>query len=246
MAISGSISRLAAYYKRHGLSATLRRFGLAARRALFFNRMVLFYCDLSTLISSTAGLPNPLKVERHKTQTDITGQDLEEITSFWNAQLARRNISQRFALGASLWLIRSEGQLAGYGWSLRGHTVEPHYFLLGQDDVHLFDFQVFPKYRGQGLNPLLVGHILQNLALECRGRVFIEAAEWNRPQLSSLRRTPFRRLGLAGKITLLRRTIVSWDELRSNKIEQERQIPLKNMPMVASDTKSAEIKGLQT
>jgi GNAT superfamily N-acetyltransferase len=246
MARSASIPRLAAYFKRHGLSATLRRFGLAVRRALFSNHMVLFYCDLSALSLSAAGLPNRLKMERYKTQTDITGQDLQEITSFWNPQLACRNISQRFALGASLWLIRFDGQLAGYGWSLQGRTVEPHYFLLGQDDVHLFDFQVFPQYRGQGINPLLVGHILQNLALECRGRVFIEAAEWNRPQLASLRRTPFCRLGLASKITLLRRTVVCWDGLRYNKLESELQIPVTTMPMVAGDSKNAKIKGLQT
>jgi GNAT superfamily N-acetyltransferase len=245
MAIFASISRLAAYYKRHGLSGTLRRFGLAARRALFSNRMVLFYCDLSTLSLSGLALPNRLKVERYKTQADVTGQDLQEIISFWNAQLARRNISQRFALGACLWLIRFEGQLAGYGWSLRGRTVEPHYFLLGQDDIHLFDFQIFPQYRGQGINPLLVGHILQNSALESRGRAFIEAAEWNRPQLDSLRRTPFRRLGLASKITVLRRTVVSWDELRYNEIEQEGEIPLRNISGVGSDAKT-EIKGLQT
>lgn len=245
MIMSASISRLAAYYKRHGLSATLRRFGLAARRALFSNRMVLFYCDLSTLGLVPLALPKRLKVERHKSQADVRGQDLQEITGFWNAQLARRNIRQRFGLGASLWLIKSEGQLAGYGWSLRGRTVESHYFLLGQDDVHLFDFQVFPQYRGQGINPLLVGHILQNLALECRGRAFIEAAEWNRPQLASLRRTPFRRLGLATKITLLRRTIVSWNELRNNEIGQQPQIPMRDISVVGCDAKT-EIKGLQT
>jgi GNAT superfamily N-acetyltransferase len=233
MSISASISRVGAYYKRHGIAATVTRFALAGRRALFSNRMVLFYCDLSTLTSSAVALPNRLKVERHTSQSDITADDLQQITSFWNPDLARRNISERFRLGASLWVIRFEGRLAGYGWSLQGRTVEPHYFLLGQDDIHLFDFQVFPQYRGQGINPLLVGHILQNLALNGRGRVFIEAAEWNRPQLASLRRTPFRRLGLASKISLLRRTIVSWDELRSVKIEPERQIPLKNLPGLA-------------
>lgn len=246
MAMSASISRLVAYYKRHGFSATLKRFGVAARRALFSNRMVLFYCDLSTVGPAMVGLPNRLRVERHTIQADVSDQDLQEITNFWNASLARHNISQRLALGASLWLIRSEGQLAGYGWSLRGCTVEPHYFLLGQDDVHLFDFHVFPNYRGQGINPLLVGHILGNLALECQGRAFIEAAEWNRPQLASLGRTPFHRLGLAIKMTLLGRTLVCWDELQFNEREQERRRPLRNMSACARDTNSAETNGLQT
>ena len=32
--------------RRHGLAATIRRARLAAERALFAGRMVVFYCDL--------------------------------------------------------------------------------------------------------------------------------------------------------------------------------------------------------
>ena len=150
MAIFASISRLTAYYKRHGFGATLRRLTLATRRTLFSNRMVLFYCDLSTLSAPMSEMPSRLKVERHRSQSDISPQDLQEITSFWNPDLARRNIRERFGLGASLWLIRFEEKLAGYGWTLQGRTVEPHYFPLAPIDVHLFDFHVFSQYRGRG------------------------------------------------------------------------------------------------
>jgi hypothetical protein len=75
--------------------------------------------------------------------------------------------------------------------------------------VHLFDFHVISEYRGRGLNPILVRHILQVLADEGVERALIEAAEWNQPQLSSLARTPFRRMGLARKWRLWGRTIVS-------------------------------------
>jgi ribosomal protein S18 acetylase RimI-like enzyme len=88
--------------------------------------------------------------------------------------------------------------------------MERHYFPLGPDDVHLFDFHVFPQYRGQGTNPLLVTRILQGLATEGASRALIEAAEWNQAQLSSLAKTPFRRLGLARKLTIFDRTIVCW------------------------------------
>lgn len=210
---SNPVSRLTAYYKRHGFGATLRRFSVAARRALFAGRSVLFYCDLSAL-GPAAQMPSGLKVERHRTQADLSSQDLQEITSFWNPDVARRNLNQRFGLGASLWLIRLEDKLAGYGWTLQARTVEPHYFGLGPDDVHLFDFHVFPQYRGRKINPSLVGYILHALAQECRGRAFIEAAEWNQPQLASLRNTPFRCMGFARKSTIFGYTSVWW---RGNK-----------------------------
>jgi ribosomal protein S18 acetylase RimI-like enzyme len=211
MSISGSVSRVTDYFKRNGLRATVLRVGLAARRGLFFSRSVLFYCDLSALKTATTDLPSLLKVERHTNQSDLCPRDLQEITSFWNPNQARRNIEERFELGASLWLIKHENNLAGYGWTLQGRTVEPHYFRLGPDDIHLFDFHVFPRYRGRGVNPSLVSYILRSLATECQGRAFIEAAEWNQAQLASLQRTPFRRLGLARKFTLFGLAMVCWN-----------------------------------
>jgi ribosomal protein S18 acetylase RimI-like enzyme len=132
------------------------------------------------------------------------------MTSFWNPKLVQQNMKERFGLGASLWLIKSHNKLAGYGWTLQGRTVEPHYFPLGHDDLHLFDFHVFPEFRGRGMNPSLVTQILCRSAVEGVRRAFIEAAEWNQPQLSSLTKTPFRRLGVARKRMIFGRTIVWW------------------------------------
>jgi ribosomal protein S18 acetylase RimI-like enzyme len=205
-------SRLAAYYTRHGLWATIRRAGLAIRRALFSNRMILFYCDLHRQTSPPADLPSFLKVERKTSAAELSPEDLQAMTSFWNPKLTRRHMKGRFGKGASLWLIKSEGELAGYGWTLLGHTIEPHYFPPGGDDVHLFDFHVFPGYRGRSMNPFLVTHILRNLATEGAGRALIEVAEWNQVQLSSLSKTPFRRLGWARKLTVFGRTLVCWAE----------------------------------
>jgi GNAT superfamily N-acetyltransferase len=103
-----------------------------------------------------------------------------------------------------------DGRLAGFGWTLQGGAIESYYFPLAQDDVHLFDFHVFPEYRGRGVNPYLIGRILELLATNCTGRAFIEAAEWNHAQLSSLRKTPFRCLGSAKSFTFLGHTFVSW------------------------------------
>ena len=210
MDISSSVSRLTSYYTRHGFGATTRRASVAVRRALFSSRMVLFYCDLTRQTEASANIQNSPNVERLRSYTQLIPQDLQDMISFWNPEQANRNIRERFDSGASVWLIKSAGKLAGFGWTLQGDTIEPHYFPLAQDDVHLFDFHVFPQYRGQGLNPFLVNYILHSLASESSGRAFIEAAEWNQAQLSSLSKTPFRRLGLARKSKILHRIIVCW------------------------------------
>jgi ribosomal protein S18 acetylase RimI-like enzyme len=215
MSISSSISRLASYYTRHGFGATIRRAGLALERGLFSHGVVLFYCDLAKQSMAPANIPTSLKVERLRTCAELTQQDLQAMISFWNPKQTHRNILERFEQGASLWLIRSGDGLAGYGWTMQGNTIEPHYFPLTPDDVHLFDFHVFPQYRGQGVNPLLVKHILRSLTDECVGRAFIEAAEWNEAQLSSLRKTEFRYMGWARKIAIGHRTIVCWSRKKT-------------------------------
>jgi GNAT superfamily N-acetyltransferase len=210
MKISNSISRLTSYYTRRGFGATFRRGGLAVKRVLFSNRMVVFYHDLSMQTNAPVNIPNSLHMDRLKSYAELSPRDLQDMTSFWNPEVAHQNIRERFEQGASLWLIKSGDHLAGYGWTLQGATIEPHYFPLAQDDVHFFDFHVFPQYRGNGVNPVLVSHILRSVAAECSGRAYIEAAEWNKAQLASLAKTPFRPLGLARKSKIFHRTIVCW------------------------------------
>jgi ribosomal protein S18 acetylase RimI-like enzyme len=233
MGIANSISRLTDYYRRNGFVTTLHRAGLGVRRVIFANRMVVFYCDLTDLLTRAGVLPSSFTVDRLSSEAELRPLDLVAMTSFWNSKQAHRNLSNRFALGASLWLIKSEDHLAGYGWSLQGRTVEPYFFPLGKDDVHLFDFHVFPQYRGLGINPLLVTHILRNLATCCVGRAFIEAAEWNDAQLSSLRKTPFLNLGLVRSLTLFGHTLVSWSERQTiDQVQQSSERPGRPLKIV--------------
>jgi len=212
MALSTAIPRLTDYYRRHGFAATVRRAWVSVQRSLFSSRSVLFYCDLATQTSPPRELPTFLRVERIKSLAELNPEDLEAMTSVWNPKLVRQNMKERFDLGASLWLIKSHDKLAGYGWTLQGRTVEPHYFPLGKDDVQFLDFFVFPKYRGRAIDWFLMTQILLRLAVEGLGRAFGEAGEWNQASLASFKMTPFRRLGLARKLTIFNCTIVCWTE----------------------------------
>ena len=209
MRASNSITRIADYYSRHGLVDTARRVALQAKRAVFSGRMVVFYCDMGKQ-APCPNLPSTLLLQRIQNFAELSAADLQQMTSFWNPQQSLRNIQERFDKRASLWLIRSGERIAGYGWTLQGCAIEPYYFPLGPDDVHLFDFHVFPEHRGRGFNPLLIKHILASVADETEGRAFIEAAEWNWAQLASLKKTPFRCLGLVRTVTFFGRTFSCW------------------------------------
>jgi ribosomal protein S18 acetylase RimI-like enzyme len=219
--IANLFSRLTTYCRRHGLRSAVGRAALAVNRAMFSNHMELFYFDLVGEIPGPAELPSCVKLERKKDETEIRESDLQEFLSLWNPKIVRQEMMVRFRLGGALWLLKINGKVAGYGWTLLGRTIKPHFFHLGQDDVHLFDYYVAPSFRGQGLNPLLVNTILRKLAAEGARRAFIEVAEWNHAQLSSLRKTPFSRLGRASKLTIGNRTIVCWDQSRTQSYETQ-------------------------
>ncbi|HEX4005000.1 MAG TPA: GNAT family N-acetyltransferase [Acidobacteriaceae bacterium] len=210
MGLTSSFSRLSEYYSRHGLRSTVRRAVEAGKRALFAGRMVVFYCDLDDRNLRPVNVPKSFAIERITSLAEISAEVLQEITSFWNPKLANQNIRERFDRGASLWLVKSDDRLAGYGWTLHGQTIAEYYFPLGQNDVQLFDFYVFPKFRGRALHWLLTGYILQALTAEGRSRAFADTGEWNQAQLASFKMTPFRCLGLVRTFTAFGRVFTWW------------------------------------
>lgn len=226
MGIPSSISRLADYYKRHGFSATISRAGLAAKRALSANRMVVFYCDLANQSSRTVAIPSSFRIDRVTSEVELSAEDLREITSFWNPKQALQNVNERFGKGASLWLIKSGDKPAGYGWTLRGDVIAPYYFPMGPNDVQLFDFYVFPRFRGRALHWLLTSHILQALAGEGATRAFADTHEWNQAQLASFKMTQFRELGMVRSFDILGHKFVSWankaDTMQKSREDREK------------------------
>lgn len=210
MNFSVSVSRVTEYCRRHGVVATLQRAGTGLKRALWARRMVVFYCDLTARKLHPMHPPAGCCVRRIRSASELGSDRLQEMTSFWNPKLAQQNVRERFERHASLWLVESNNQLAGFGWTIEGTAIEPYYFPLGAKDVQLFDFYVFPEFRGGTLYWLLTNHILCTLAAEGCSRAFADTGEWNRAQLAAFQRTPFRPLGLVRTYNLFGRAFTSW------------------------------------
>lgn len=244
MSIFSLISRVTAYAKRNGLRATVRRFGVATRRTLFANRMVVFYCDLAKQTMSAAKFPSSLKVERLGSYAELSSPDLQEMISFWNPDRAHRDIRERFEQGASLWLIRSGDRLAGYSWTIQGRTIAQYYFPMAQDDVQLFDFYVFPKFRGRAILWFLITHILRSLREEGALRVFGDVAEWNEASLSFYKTVPFHRLGMARTFSVFGYTLVYWDQ--NVGLQNEQRSVSRTQPLSATGREGVKIQGART
>ena len=203
---TSAMARLRHYHRRHGMHGTLQRIKVAFQRAASTGQMALYSCDLPV-----TGAPAPLgSLERKRNYAALGTEEANRIASHWNSEAMQKIIVERFAANAELWLLRLDANLAAYGWTLRGKSIEPHFFPIQPQDVHLFDFFVFPEFRGRHLNPSLIWQILDQVGREGLKRAFIEAAVWNRPQLSSLAKTPFKKVGVARKFCLGKSTLILW------------------------------------
>lgn len=206
MLITNSVNRIAWFYRRNGLRCTAVRFCTALRRFSYLGRMVLYACQLpgEYLAKTTDVSVRPV------TPAGISKPDYECLLDIWNPSLRAHQLADRFAAGSELWLAKVGDKLAGFGWTIQGRTIEPYFFPLRPDDAHLFDFFVFPEFRGRGINVVLVMEILAMLSQKQVHRAYIECAAWNDAEIRSLSKTAFRRYAEATQVTLLGYTIVVW------------------------------------
>ncbi|HEY6445192.1 MAG TPA: GNAT family N-acetyltransferase [Acidobacteriaceae bacterium] len=222
------MSRLTDYFRRNGFLKTVQRAALSATRSVSAGRMVVLYCDLDERTLRPVNVPGNFAIRRVTALSELSLARLQEMTSFWNPTLAGRYIRERFAKGASLWMVESGDDLAGFGWTIQGDVIAPYYFPMGAKDVQLFDFYVFPRFRGRAIHWLLTGHILHTLAAEGGSRAFADTGEWNQAQLASFRMTPFRILGVVRTYRLLGRLLVRWDASRSVDCKLDGAAPTRN------------------
>lgn len=144
------------------------------------------------------------------TKAHLSKGDYVRILEFGSIEERSREIANRFELGSELWLAKVGGRVAGFGWTIVGKTVLPHYFTLGANEVHFFDFHVFPEFRGRGINIALIENILTTLSAQPLSCAHIECAAWNHAQIRSLSKTPFHRQAEVIRITFLGRSAIIW------------------------------------
>lgn len=211
------LRRAMSFFKRYGLRASVFRGFTALYRLSFLGRMILFHCFLPV---QNCEQPQGFQIERVGRTTLSSADHLRLVNNALNPAVRARQIAERFEAGGELWLAKLGEELVGYGWTIRGRTMEPHFFPIQADDLHLFDFFVFPEFRGRGLNVALLMDILVRLSGEGIRWAHIECAAWNKAQIHSLTKTPFCMYAEATKMCVLGRPAVLWLTRVTHKVLQ--------------------------
>lgn len=206
--ISGS--RISRYYRTHGLWETAVHTFVYLRRYALPEKVIVYVAELAEIGNPEENGAQDLRIECIMSADALCEPDLQALLAQRDPELMRSQIRERFSKGAWLWLAKLDSEIAGMLWTLRQTPLKPYYFPLLERDIHLFDDEVFPAFRGRGINPWLVTSVLAELGRQEASRAYIETAPWNHAEIKSLSKTPFRKLGVARKVRILRRTVTVW------------------------------------
>ena len=152
------LTRFINYYKKQGLSRTLRRI-LEQPRRLAKGHMFLIYAELNEVDDAVLNLPQNVIIECKSSYNEILQPDMQKLLDHWRKVNITDRIKQRFEKDALLWIIKSNGDIAGYGWSIRKTIASAFPMPITPHDAIAFDMEIFDEYRGRGFYGLLVNYI---------------------------------------------------------------------------------------
>jgi hypothetical protein len=204
------VERTLFYIKSEGMTATIRRALVLLRRTWVDNKLCVYSVDLPEATCDGPKISPQIEAERKTDVAQISVGDMSRLLGNFGRDARKKQIEDRLRKGSTLWLAKCDGIIAGFGWSIQAKTIEPYLFPLAANDVHLFDYFVFPEFRGRGINVSLVKLILASLKKESVKRAFIETHVWNSAERRSLQKTEFRQIGLCRKLIIFKKPIVIW------------------------------------
>lgn len=183
--------RIRRYCRSQGVARTILRLFQKAFGQVFHRREAVYYVELTKDSHEKPELPQNISVEVLSKSENVPTEMIKAFSRSHCEGILRNEMERRFPEGANLWLLKVEGVIVGYIWSIVQDTITPYYWPLTPNDVHLFDNEIFPEYRGQGLNVVLLEYVLVRLRQEGLVRAFIEANLTNKAQRRSLKKTAF-------------------------------------------------------
>ncbi len=205
----GLLARIKSYQTQHGCWRTILRPLTKLWDVLFNREFILYYSDLCDLRHAPEGGPS-LRVDRYSEKEALEQDGYAELIKNHPRQIVDMQLRERFKKSASLWLLKENGQVVGFVWTITGQTVRKHFFPLTSKDVHFFANEIFEQYRSRGLNTTLIETVLWRCKEAGMVRAHIETPKRNRAERRSLAKTHFQDYGMAEKICFLWWKLTLW------------------------------------
>ena len=175
------------------------------------DRLFVYSANLNAM--KTEKNHDEIRVDIFTNINDISNADHDILLkNAKNKEVRDQQFRRRFSNEAELWVAKKKN-IVGYIWTVNVEKKRPYFFPLQKNDVLLFDAEIFPEFRGQGINPLLTEMVLAKLKERGKERAFIQTREWNASEIASLKKTSFKKIGVASRKIRGRKNIVIWYDM---------------------------------
>ena len=179
-------------------------------------RQVIWLTDLTKVDSEGFSMPEGIEIKRYHSIDEIDKEDykvlIERGTSLMGSA-ASILVRERFEKGAVLWLLRENGQLAGYRWTIINNHVTPTYFPHTETDAHSIGTEIFPDFRGGHMFRLFDEGLKTILKKEGSKRYYSETFLWNKRAVKAILKTSSRKIGIATRFSIFSKNIVIWHDM---------------------------------
>lgn len=177
---------------------------------------VIWFTDLTEIDSAGFLLPDHIEVKRYYSLNEIDKEDYKTLVECGTALMGSAGsilIRERLNKGAVLWLLKENGRLAGYRWTIAKDTLLQTYMPQTETDVHEFANEIFPGFRGRNFGQLTFQQTLIMLKNEGFKRYYAEIYKSNIRALKSTAKTVLKQIGVARRFNLLGRNVVIWYDM---------------------------------
>ena len=159
-------------------------------RRIFCNSNYVYVCDGKP--KCVTPVPE-LRIVSYQTEQNLPASILAQLIEA-EGQSFVDIIRREFSRHGQLWLGLQDDRVAAYQWTRLGRHVQNWFVELGDRDLVIFNTATLPRFRGQGINPYIMGYIIER-HVETGGRVFIDCKEWNTPAIRANEKVGFRLIG---------------------------------------------------
>ena len=185
------------------------------------HKQVIWCTDLTKAAQATCLFPDNLVVQRFYSIDEMGKEDLKMLMESHSDLMGSASsiiIPDRFNKKAVLWLLKIDGRLAGYRWTIANNHSTPTYFPHTETDVHSIDVEIFSDFRGQHILQYFKAIVEDTLRKEGFKRHYSETYLWNRHAVKAILKTGLMTMGIATRFSIFGKNIVIWHEM-SDKIK---------------------------
>jgi hypothetical protein len=213
------LRRMAKIFRSVGILACIAWLIAAVYHRVIPQKQVIWLADLTEVDSEKFLLPNNVEIRRYRSIDEIDKKDYDDLVELGTSLMGSAGnilIRKRFGLGAVLWLLKVNGQLAGYRWTIANNHVTPTHLPHTESDAHSIGIEIFPIFRGSHLFRQFDEGLKILLKKEGYKRFYSETFLWNKHAIKAISKTSSCKIGISTMFCIFGKTIVIWHDMTSD------------------------------